>query len=272
MRQSFRRLIVVAGLMALVAAWPAVYAEMRGPWKTGAAGGGTPSDNTVTSAKVVNGTLVAEDSADDTYTIDKMANGNWTLFTITNNAAAFTDADLGGIIASGGALTLDTGAVSAESKIANNIIGRGKLAFGAGTWPETDIILCVPGAEVNGVGNVKICHSWTNLTAAAVSAGQHTHVPFAVERYAEVRVVALMSTAAVTGDLIVQCDDDPNFGSATTLAQSDNPGTGLIIGTWTAVTDCGTPSAAGDFTIRAAMVNGDTTEDPAARMVRVQFR
>jgi hypothetical protein len=115
------------------------------------------------------------------------------------------------------------------------------------------------------------CNTWTNKSATYVEVtanAARTNLDLSV--FSEFRVLTQWSVAAVAADFQIHCDTDANFGSQALLYQLDNP-TGAGVGAWTAIpaNECDT---AGGVYLRAGMTNGNTTEDPAVRTIRLQVR
>lgn len=127
--------------------------------------------------------------------------------------------------------------------------------------------LCAPGNTAAGV-----CHTFTNLGASFVEVGNSAsrdHLD--LSSFTDFRILANVSVAASTGDIVIQCDADAALGSPTTLGTLDNPTTGFPVGTWTAI-PAGECKTTGGQYMRAGMANGNTTEDPAVRFIRLQVR
>jgi hypothetical protein len=148
---------------------------------------------------------------------------------------------------------------------ADQTSGGGGVAF-------REFLLCTAGNVSAGV-----CNSWTNLGAAfseIVNSGSRAHIDFT--GFTQFRVMTVQNAAAVsggTGDLIIQCDSDPAYGSPVTLGQLDNVITvnGMILGAWTNI-PAGECQTAGGVYVRAGMSGGNTTEDPSIRFVRLQVK
>lgn len=156
-----------------------------------------------------------------------------------------------------GAVQYDT--TSSSYKICNGTAWVGLV--------ETEYQLCAAGASAAG-----LCHTFTNLPATFVEVGNsasQNNIDFA--KYTQFRIVSLNSVAAVTGDIEIQCDADVAFGSAAVLGQQTNPTTTLTAGAWTAI-PAGECLTVGGVFVRAGMINGNTTEDPAVRFIRLQLR
>jgi len=121
-------------------------------------------------------------------------------------------------------------------------------------------------------GVVNACITWTNLVATYVEgANQASRTNIDLSRFTDFRVLTNFSVAAVTGDLQIHCADTTAFSPQTLLYQLDNPAANaLVVGAWTTL-PAGCKTAGGVF-IRAGMINGNTTEDPAARRIQIQVR
>jgi len=131
----------------------------------------------------------------------------------------------------------------------------------------SEIMLCSGTATA-----AQVCSTWTNKSASYVEVGlsaSRTNLDLSV--FTEFRVITLWSAAAVAADFQIHCDVDAAFGSQALLYQLDNPGAVMVVGNWTAVpaNECDT---SGGIFIRAGMTNGNTTEDPAVRFIRLQVR
>jgi hypothetical protein len=118
----------------------------------------------------------------------------------------------------------------------------------------------------------QVCNTFTNKNASYVevaNSASRTNLDLSV--FTEFRVISLLSVAAVAADLQIHCDADAAFGSQALLYQLDNPGATLFVGAWTAIpaNECDT---AGGVYLRVGMTNGNTTEDPAVRTIRLQVR
>jgi len=123
-----------------------------------------------------------------------------------------------------------------------------------------------------GIAGVNLCTTFTNLSAAFTESSQvGNRNNFDLSRYTDFRIVVNYSVAAVTGDVEVQCDSTYSFATPTTLGTLDNPAIDGTAGAWTAIpaNEC---STVGGVWIRVGMVNGNGTEDPTARAIRLQVR
>lgn len=130
-----------------------------------------------------------------------------------------------------------------------------------------EFYLCPPGNTAAG-----LCHTFTNLGASFVEVNNSVsrdHLD--LEDFTDFRIIAVLSAAAVAGDIAIQCDTDSAFGSTTSLGTLDNPTNALVVGSWTAI-PAGECKTAGGQYVRAGMLNGNGTEDPAVRFIRLQVR
>lgn len=153
--------------------------------------------------------------------------------------------------------------------ISTNTFSCGADQTGAGGGVAfREFYLCPPGNTVAG-----ICHTFTNLGAAfSVVANNASEDHLDLSGFTDFRILARLSTAAVAGDIRIDCDTDAAFGSPTTLGTLDNPTVSLNISTWAAIPITGDNCKTAGIYFRAGMVNGNTTEDPAVRFIRLQVR
>jgi hypothetical protein len=115
--------------------------------------------------------------------------------------------------------------------------------------------------------------TWTNLVATYVECpSQVSRDHLDLSGFTDARLVFNSSAVAVTGDIQIHCADAATFSSQTLLLQQDNPTTAntLTLGAWTPI-PAGCKTAGGVY-VRIGMVNGNTTEDPALRVARLQVR
>lgn len=130
-----------------------------------------------------------------------------------------------------------------------------------------EFYLCSPGNSAAGM-----CHTFTNLGASFVEVSNRNsqdHLDLA--NFTDFRILANLSVAAVAGDIRMDCDADSAFGSPATLGTLDNPTATFNVGAWTAI-PAGECKTSGGQYMRAGMVNGNGTEDPAVRFIRLQVR
>jgi hypothetical protein len=79
------------------------------------------------------------------------------------------------------------------------------------------------------------------------------------------------SVLATAGDVQIHCGDTTAFSPQTLLVQSDNPAANaLILGSWITI-PAGCKTAGGVY-VRVGMLNGNGTEDPAFRVLKIQVR
>jgi hypothetical protein len=130
----------------------------------------------------------------------------------------------------------------------------------------------LPFREFTICGVVNACITWTNLVATYVEgANQASRTNIDLSGFTDFRVLTNFSAAAVAGDLQIHCADTTAFSPQTLLYQLDNPAANaLVVGAWTTL-PAGCKTSGGVF-VRAGMLNGNTTEDPAARRIQVQVR
>lgn len=151
-------------------------------------------------------------------------------------------------------------------KMSNGSAVPGACASG-GAPAFREFLICAPGNSAAG-----LCHTFTNLGASFTevsNSASRNHVD--LSGFTDFRIIAQNSVAATTGDIVIQCDADAAFGSVTNLGSIDNPGTSLNLGAWTAI-PAGECKTTGGQYIRAGMANGNGTEDPAIRWIRLQVR
>lgn len=138
--------------------------------------------------------------------------------------------------------------------------GGGGVAF-------REFSLCAPGNTAAGV-----CHTFTNKSAAFVEvANNASRDHLDLSGFTDFRLLVQMSVAAVAADIVIECDTDGAFGTPTTLGTLDNPTTTFTVGAWTTI-PAGECKTTGGQYLRAGMANGNGTEDPAVRVIRLQVK
>ena len=114
--------------------------------------------------------------------------------------------------------------------------------------------------------------TFTNLGAAYVeAANQSSRSNTDLSGFTDFRILANFTAAAVSGDAQIHCADLSNFVGQTLLHQFDNPTNNtLLLGAWTAI-PAGCKTSGGVY-LRVGMLNGNGTEDPAFRWLKIQVR
>lgn len=149
-----------------------------------------------------------------------------------------------------------------NANIANSTIALGKMA----ALPELQITLCPPGMTAV----TDVCKIFVSLSAASfTSGGQATGRVADLASFTHYRITTIANVAAVTGDVFVQCDTDPNFGTVLgTMNGPTNMGSGTTTTAWTAM-----PAGciANVMYLRFGMGGGNTTESPSIRVGEIEF-
>jgi hypothetical protein len=145
------------------------------------------------------------------------------------------------------------------------IIKRASGAWGCGTDSTGSAVAFREFVLCSGA-----CVTFTNLGAGPTEMGsQASRNRIELANFTNARVITNWSVAAVSGDFKVQCSDDTSFGSPTDMLQWDNPAANtLIAGTFAAI-PAGCKTAGGVY-VRVVGINGNGTEDPAARFIKIQ--
>ena len=220
--------------------------------------------------------------AADVPTLNQNTTG--TAAALTTNLADCAADRYGTTIAANGDLTcaqvsLSAG-VSGNLPVTNLNAGTGASAStfwrGDGTWVAPaggsgtqfrEFYLCAPGNTAAG-----ICHTFTNKTAAFVEvANNASRDHLDLSGFTDFRILVQLSVAAVAADIEIQCDADSAFGSPAVLGQITNPTTTFTVGAWTTIPAGECATVDGQY-LRAGMINGNGTEDPAVRFIRLQVK
>jgi hypothetical protein len=135
----------------------------------------------------------------------------------------------------------------------------------------------VCGSDVTGAGGstfreFTLIHAAVAHTNLGAAFGE-TAVPVSRNRIdltgvTEVRIVFVMSVAAVTGDVKVQYATTANYASPVDLVTVLNPTATNVMweSPWTPVNELG------DVYVRVGMLAGNGTEDPSIRFLKLQVR
>ena len=116
------------------------------------------------------------------------------------------------------------------------------------------------------------CVTFTNLGTGPTEMGSQASRNHAdLSGFTDGRVIANLSAAATSGDFQIECADATSFASITDLLQWDNPTNNTLIeGAWTTI-PAGCKTAGGVY-LRVVGINGNGTEDPAYRFIKLQVR
>ena len=116
------------------------------------------------------------------------------------------------------------------------------------------------------------CVTFTNLGAGPTEMGsQASRSHIDLSNFTDARVITNLSAAASTGDFQIECADATSFASITDLLQWDNPAANTLIeGAWTTI-PAGCKTSGGVY-VRVVGINGNGTEDPAYRFIKLQVR
>lgn len=175
-----------------------------------------------------------------------------------------TAADLG--VNSVGASELDENNVES---VLEGVLDKADLQ---GTWAPINIRICPAG--VAAVANQ--CQAYSNLGAGFSTAPSGTIqwaelAPTSGTHFTQFRLSVTMTTVAVTGDFVVQCDTDVTFGSPATLGTLANVTATGNVGTWTNLPANECTTADGVY-LRPGMSGGDGAEDPVIRNGILELR
>lgn len=132
---------------------------------------------------------------------------------------------------------------------------------------EAEYVLCSPGNSDTGV-----CQAFTLLGAGFVEVSNKASRDFVdLSNIADSKLIVNLSVAAVSGGVVVQCDTDQEFGSPTTLMSLGAPGSGVAYGAWSVLPDNECKTVGGVY-LRLGMANGNGTESPQIRFVKLHLR
>jgi len=162
---------------------------------------GTPSDSTVTAAKLTSGAVTTAKILDDAVTTDKLANSINTA--ITANTAKTTNATHTGDVTGSTSLTIASGAVT-TAKIADDAVTADKLANTSVTAASYGSATAIPAITVDAQGRI---------TAASTNSINTSTIPVADES-SDTTCFPVFVTAA-TGDLAPKSGSNLTFNSAT---------------------------------------------------------
>ena len=162
---------------------------------------GTPSDSTVTAAKLTSGAVTTAKILDDAVTTDKLANSINTA--IAANTAKTTNATHTGDVTGSTSLTIAAGAVT-TAKIADDAVDADKLANTAVSAGSYGSATAIPAITVDAQGRI---------TAASTNAINTSTIPVADESTDTTCFPVFVTTA--TGDQAPKTGSNLTFNSAT---------------------------------------------------------